>query len=102
MFLFVFAMVAAYLAENLGLLWIMMEATTLASALLVGFYNTEGAVEAGWKYIVVCTVGIAFALFGTIALYLAAVRSGIPVENALNWTALAHSGAGLAGVSSLV
>ena len=39
-----------------------MEGTTLASALLVGFYNTEGAVEAGWKYLMVCTVGIAFAL----------------------------------------
>jgi hydrogenase-4 component F len=102
MFLFIFAMVAAYLAENLGLLWIMMEATTLASALLVGFYNTEGAVEAGWKYLVVCTVGIAFALFGTIALYLAAVRSGIDSSSALNWTALMSAGSGLGRVSSLV
>jgi hydrogenase-4 component F len=102
LFLFVFAMVAAYLAENLGLLWIMMEATTLASALLVGFYNTEGAVEAGWKYLVVCTVGIAFALFGTIALYLAAVRSGIDSSSALNWTALMSAGSGLGRVSSLV
>ncbi len=92
MFLFVFAMLAAYLAENLGLLWIMMEATTLASALLVGFYNTEGAIEAGWKYLVVCTVGIAFALFGTIALYLAAVRAGIPSQTALDWTALMNAG----------
>lgn len=95
LFLFLFTMLAAYLCENLGLLWIMMEATTLASALLVGFYNTEGAVEAGWKYLVVCTVGIAFALFGTIALYLAAVRSGIPSPAALNWTALVHAGPAL-------
>jgi hydrogenase-4 component F len=94
-FLFLFTMLAAYLSENLGLLWIMMEATTLASALLVGFYNTEGAIEAGWKYLVVCTVGIAFALFGTIALYLAAVRSGIPSPAALNWTALVHAGPAL-------
>jgi hydrogenase-4 component F len=93
LFLFLFTMLAAYLCENLGLLWIMMEGTTLASALLVGFYNTEGAVEAGWKYLVVCTVGIAFALFGTIALYLAAVRSGVPSAAALNWTALVHDGA---------
>ncbi len=95
LFLFLFTMLAAYLCENLGLLWIMMEATTLASALLVGFYNTEGAIEAGWKYLVVCTVGIAFALFGTIALYLAAVRSGIPSPEALNWTALVHAGPAL-------
>jgi hydrogenase-4 component F len=102
MFLFVFAMLAAYLAQNLGLLWIMMEATTLASALLVGFYNTDGAVEAGWKYLVVCTVGIAFALFGTIALYLAAVRSGVPSEAALDWTVLMNAGPALGRVSSLV
>src|SRR5579864_4671131 len=88
LFLFLFSIVAVYLANNLGLLWIMMEATTLASALLVGFYNTKGAVEAGWKYVIVCTVGIAFALFGTIVLYLAAIQSGIPPDAALDWKSL--------------
>lgn len=87
-YLFLFTMVGVCLSANLGLLWIMMEATTLASAFLVGFYNTEGAVEAGWKYIVVCTVGIAFALFGTIVFYLAAVKAGLGHASALNWTAL--------------
>ena len=87
-FLFLFTMVAVYLSANLGMMWIFVEATTLASALLVGFYNTEGAVEAGWKYLIVCTVGIAFALFGTITLYLAAVRSGVPSESALDWSTL--------------
>lgn len=90
-FLFLFTMIAVYLSANLGMLWIFVEATTLASALLVGFYNTKGAVEAGWKYLIVCTVGIAFALFGTITLYLAAVRSGMPAETALDWTALMTS-----------
>ncbi len=88
LFLFLFTMVAVYLSANLGILWICVEATTLASAMLVGFYNTEGAVEAGWKYLIVCTVGIAFALFGTIALYLAAVKSGVNPEQALDWNAL--------------
>ena len=87
-FLFLFTMTAVYLSANLGMLWIMVEATTLASALLVGFYNTEGAVEAGWKYLIVCTVGIAFALFGTIAFYLAAVRGGMDANMALDWAAL--------------
>jgi hydrogenase-4 component F len=87
-FLFLFTMIAVYLSANLGMLWICVEATTLASALLVGFYNTERAVEAGWKYLTVCTVGIAFALFGTIALYLAAVKSGVSPESALDWAAL--------------
>jgi len=88
LFFFVFTMIGVCLSANLGLLWIMMEATTLASALLVGFYNTRGAIEAGWKYLIVCTVGIAFALFGTIVLYLAAIKSGLSPAVALDWTAL--------------
>jgi len=91
--LFLFTMVGVCLSANLGVLWIMMEATTLASALLVGFYNTEGAVEAGWKYLLVCTVGIAFALFGTIVFYLAAVKAGMSHTSALHWPSL------LAGLS---
>ncbi|MFI5059202.1 MAG: proton-conducting transporter membrane subunit [Candidatus Acidiferrales bacterium] len=87
-FLFLFTMISVCLSANLGLLWIMMEGTTLASALLVGFYNTEGAVEAGWKYLMVCTVGIAFALFGTIVLYLAAVKAGMNPAAALDWVSL--------------
>lgn len=87
-FLFLFTMVSVCMSANLGLLWIMMEGTTLASALLVGFYNTEGAVEAGWKYLMVCTVGIAFALFGTIVLYLSAVKAGMNPAAALDWVSL--------------
>src|SRR5260370_35067131 len=66
----------------------MMEATTLASAVLVGFCSTEGAVEAGWKYLIVCTVGLAFALFGTIVFYVAAVHAGLKPESPLQWTVL--------------
>jgi hydrogenase-4 component F len=101
-FLFVFTMMAVYLSANLGMLWISVEATTLASALLVGFYNTKGAVEAGWKYLVVCTVGIAFALFGTIALYLAAVKSGVNPASALDWGALMNAAPGLGATRDLV
>jgi hydrogenase-4 component F len=90
-FLFLFTMISVCLSGNLGLLWIMMEGTTLASALLVGFYNTEGAVEAGWKYLMVCTVGIAFALFGTIVLYLAAVKAGVNSAGALDWALLMNA-----------
>lgn len=102
LFLFLFSIVAVYLASNLGFLWIMMEATTLASALLVGFYNTEGAVEAGWKYLIVCTVGLAFALFGTIVVYVAAVHAGLKPEMALQWQVLAHAGQVLAGSQTLL
>jgi hydrogenase-4 component F len=101
-FLFLFTMMAVYLSANLGMLWISVEATTLASALLVGFYNTKGAVEAGWKYLIVCTVGIAFALFGTIALYLAAVRGGVDPKSALDWAALMTAAPKLGGAPELL
>jgi len=100
--LFLFSIIAVYLASNLGLLWIMMEATTLASALLVGFYNTEGAIEAGWKYLIVCTVGLAFALFGTIVIYVSAVHAGLRPEVALQWLVLAKAGQVLAGSKTLL
>jgi hydrogenase-4 component F len=101
-FLFLFTMVAVYLSANLGMLWICVEATTLASALLVGFYNTKGAVEAGWKYLIVCTVGISFALFGTITLYLAAVRGGVDPASALDWATLMNAAPRLGGSQALL
>src|ERR1035437_5431559 len=101
-FLFLFTMVAVYLLANLGMMWIFVEATTLASALLVGFYNTESAVEAGWKYMIVCTVGIAFALFGTIAFYLAAVKGGVSPQSALDWGTLMAAAPGLVGGRELL
>ncbi len=54
------------MANNLALMWIGMEATTIVSALLIGlgFRKRPLAVEAAWKYIVLCTVGITFALLG--------------------------------------
>jgi hydrogenase-4 component F len=102
LFLFLFTLLAAYLSSNLGVLWIAIEGTTLASALLVGFYNTQGAVEAGWKYLIMCSVGIAFALFGTIALYLAAVRGGVPAAAALDWTVLMAASPGLNAAADLL
>jgi hydrogenase-4 component F len=101
-FVFLFTMVAVFLSANLGMMWIFVEATTLASALLVGFYNTEGAIEAGWKYLIVCTVGIAFALFGTITLYLAAVKSGVSPQSALDWSTLMAAAPRLVGARELL
>lgn len=70
------------MVKNLALIWVAIEMTTLASAFLVGFYNTKASIEAAWKYIIVCSVGITFALFGTIVFYYAA--SSVGVKN-LNW-----------------
>jgi hydrogenase-4 component F len=76
------------LANNLGVMWVCLEATTVASALLVGFRQTEAALEAAWKYIILCTVGITFALFGLMLLYTAAGQALGPVESALDITEL--------------
>lgn len=64
--LFCFSMLCAPALNNLGILWVVIEMTTLISAFLVGFYNTKQSVEAAWKYIIICSVGIIFALLGTI------------------------------------
>lgn len=66
---FVFSMVLALTTQNMGVMWIAIEATTLASAFLVGFYNNKSSIEAAWKYLIICSVGIAFALLGIILLY---------------------------------
>ncbi len=86
--LFAFTMLAVLTVENLGLMWVGVEATTLASTLLVAFYFNRSALEAAWKYVMVCNVGILFALLGTILLYYAQLSAG-GGGAALSQTALA-------------
>jgi hydrogenase-4 component F len=81
--IFVFTMFVVVLSNSLGLLWIALESSTLASAFLVGYHNRKTSIEAAWKYILLCTVGITFALNGIIMLYYAAVRAGLPKAEAL-------------------
>lgn len=81
-------MLLATLSNNLGLLWIAVEGSTLASALLVGYYRRPGAVEAGWKYLLLCSVGIALALFATVLLYYSAVHVFGEGPAGLRWTSL--------------
>lgn len=87
----VLIMVAAVIVENLGFLWIAIEATTLVSAVLVGLYERKTSLEAAWKYVILCGAGIAFALLGLTLLYSTAVRAGLDPATALNWTDLAAS-----------
>jgi hydrogenase-4 component F len=87
--LFMFAMFLALLTNNMGLLWVAMEAATLSTVLLVSLYRTKASLEAAWKYFILCGVGIAQALFGTILLYFAAERTlGNQGMTALLWTHL--------------
>ncbi len=69
---FMFSMLLALTANNLGIMWVAVEGATLATALMVSLYQTHEAIEAAWKYFILCGVGIALALFGTILMYLAA------------------------------
>jgi len=92
---FVFTMISVLVVGNLGLMWVAVEATTLASALLVAFYFNRSALEAAWKYVMVCTVGICLALLGTIILYYAQVNAVGPESPALDWVVLKNSSAGL-------
>jgi hydrogenase-4 component F len=74
--LFLLSMYSVLLARNLGYLWIAMEATTLMSAPLVYFHRSRTSLEAAWKYLLLCSVGIAFALFGTVLIFAASQRAG--------------------------
>jgi hydrogenase-4 component F len=85
---FMFAMYAALTTNNVGILWVAMEGATLATVLLVSLYRTPESVEAAWKYFILCGVGIAQALFGTVLLYFAAARVILGGGEALLWNAL--------------
>ena len=67
-----FAMNLAFVANNIGLMWVAVELATLTTVLMVGIYRTHEALEAAWKYFILGSVGIALALFGTILVYMAA------------------------------
>jgi hydrogenase-4 component F len=86
--LFSFTMLVALTTNNLGILWVAMEAATLTTVLLVSVYRTAASLEAAWKYFILCGVGIAQALFGTVLLYMAAEKVLGLEGGALLWTNL--------------
>jgi hydrogenase-4 component F len=87
--LFVALMLWVPLSDNLGVMWVAMESTTLASVLLVTFYNQKTSFEAGWKYIIIGSIGISLALFGTIFTYYSAVGVlGAEPQHGMNWSVL--------------
>lgn len=89
-FLFLLTMLITVLSNNLGLMWIAIEATTLASTFLVSVDDKKSSIEAAWKYLILCTVGIALALFGVILVYYSIASHIVAQENGafLNWTFL--------------
>jgi hydrogenase-4 component F len=65
---FLLAMSLAVLADNLGILWVAIEATTITTAFLVGHHKTRTSLEAAWKYVILGSVGVAIALLGIVLL----------------------------------
>jgi len=86
--LFTFSMLLTLLTNNMGILWVALEGATLSTVLLISLYRTPQSLEAAWKYFILCGVGIAQALFGTILLYFAAEKVLGGGTGALLWTEL--------------
>lgn len=86
--LFIFSMLIVPVSNSLGVMWIAVEGTTLASLFLVSFYGTGESLEAAWKYVIIGSVGLALALFGTILTYYSAVQI-LGTSYDFNWSVLA-------------
>jgi hydrogenase-4 component F len=89
--LFLFTMLLAVTANNIIMMWVAVEATTLGSAFLVGIYGHRSSLEAAWKYVIICTVGVAFGLYGTILVYSDAVNFMQIPEEAVLWTRIVQN-----------
>jgi hydrogenase-4 component F len=84
---FLAAMSLAVLSDNLGVMWVAVEATTIATAFLVGHAGNRGATEAAWKYVVLGSVGVAIAFLGIVLLY-----ASTGASPTLSWVALTRGG----------
>ena len=93
--LFVFTMLLAVTTDDVGLMWVAVEGTTLASVFLVNFERTRASLEASYKYVLICSVGIALAFVGTVLVYLADVQQLGETPHALRWTTLVSVAGGL-------
>jgi hydrogenase-4 component F len=89
--LFMFTMLLVVTANNIIMMWVAVEATTLGSAFLVGIYGHRSSLEAAWKYVIICTVGVAFGLYGTILVYSDAVNFLQEPGAAILWTQIVQN-----------
>ncbi len=86
--LFTTGMFLVVLANNLGVMWFALEATALSSVLLVALYNRRTSLEAAWKYVILGSLGLALALFGTVFIYAAAIDKESASLPSFNWSHL--------------
>ncbi len=92
---FLFTMLLALSTDSLGILWVAVEGATLSTVLLVSLYRTPESIEAAWKYFILCGVGIALALFGTVLIYAAAQGVTGEGDAGLSWHRLYQNAARL-------
>jgi len=85
------AMSLVLVSNNLGLMWVGIEATTLLTAFLICLHVSPLSLEATWKYLVVCSVGVAFAFVGTLLVAASAQPLGLDPSEMLLWTRLRAS-----------
>ena len=93
--LFFFTMIISVITNNVILMWAAIEATTLSSAFLVGTYKQKTSLEAAWKYIIICSVGVAFGLYGTILTFSNGTNLLADPSQAIFWTEINQQAAGL-------
>src|SRR5204862_367019 len=94
--LFVFTMLLAVSTDDVGLMWVAIEGTTLASVFLVTFERPRPSLEATYKYLLICSVGIAVAFLGTVLVYFAGIQQFGDEAHALRWTTVVRLAPGLA------
>jgi hydrogenase-4 component F len=84
MLLFLSTMTMVTLSDHIMVMWIAIEATTLASAPLIYTHRSAASIEATWKYVLICSVGIALALLGSVLITLAMDAGGVDVHLAFS------------------
>jgi hydrogenase-4 component F len=94
--LFVGTMLGAVVTDDVGIMWVAIEGTTLASVFLVNAERSRESLEAAYKYLLIGSVGIALAFVGTVLIYFADLRA-LGVDSALRWTALREVAPALPG-----
>ncbi|MDR1404212.1 MAG: hydrogenase 4 subunit F [Candidatus Methanoplasma sp.] len=93
--LFLATMLSVCVVSSVGVMWIAIEMTTLVSAFLVGFYRRNSALEAAWKYLMICSVGITLGLVGITLVYASSSHILGDDPGALNWPILFEAASGL-------
>ncbi len=102
LFVFWAAVLAIPVAANLAVVWLLVEATTAASALLVAFSGAREALEAGWKYLLLTTLGLSVAMLGIVTVAIAQANYGHHGLHALDWRAISAAAGSIPHQQALI